>query len=89
MNNEERIQLINSIEKLFYDHAFTVFREKHPGITNKINGYIADDDLYLLKYYNTYTKSWLSYLGEDELQKLLSDKINSGHSFKSSMGNGV
>lgn len=87
MRNEERINLVNSIEKIFFDQAFQIFNEKHPGVSNRIVNYLEEDDAYLLKYYTNFTRNWLNFLGEDELRQILTEKManeNLSHHFSGS-----
>lgn len=88
MLNEERVKLVNSIERVFFERAFEVFNDKHSGDSNKITEYLKDDEYYLLKYYNTFTKNWLTYLNEDELNKLLLDQMNNDKGVRYSAGGG-
>lgn len=78
MGSTERITLINSIEKIFFEQAFQSFNEKHPGKTNRVKEYINEDEDYLVKYYTTFTKNWLNYLTENELKQIMTEKITAG-----------
>ena len=89
MGISERMKLVNSIEKIFFDHAFQIFNEKHPGASNRIKDYLVDDEDYLVKYYTTLTKSWLTYINPVELQQILMDKMSNEKLGSSFSGNGM
>ena len=71
----DRVKLINTLEKLFYQQAFDSFFNSKGVETNNIVKFMETDKDYLLKYYTNFTKSWLQYLSNDELLSMVQEKL--------------
>ena len=84
MNSVEKMNTVTYLENQFFEYAYNVFIAKH-GEDSGLAQYVKQDNDYLIKYYNNYTKIWLSMLDDDYLKDLLNNYMK--NSVKSGSGN--
>jgi len=71
----DRFEKINYIEKYFYQYAYETFTKNKDSSELNLLNLLTEDKDYLLKYYNKFTKMWLNYLNDDELDDLYHEKV--------------
>jgi hypothetical protein len=72
---EKRIKLINFLEEIFIKEAIEDFEKnnKRP-VVNEEKIQIGNS---WLNYTSNFTRMWLNYLTDENLEKILSNKLNS------------
>jgi len=76
---DKRIKLINFLEEIFIKEAIENFEK------NNKRPVVNEEKIQLennwLNYSSNFTRMWLNYLTDENLEKILSNKLNSQNNF--------